>query len=178
MSDLRRQLNIIKQQIGALKAAIPMETVRREVGEHYAKELDGFTDSEAIDHLTSVDDSRVTGAYLIISQRLDPDTLTAICLDYLGRPGRNTRLTGAFGLGSCLKRTQNRKACQALAQMVRNTEEDAEIRMAAYASLQLINWGRPSDSAPGSARTDSGLSQAIDWGLVDSFLQPEKRRHH
>lgn len=172
LSQLRARLHFLEEQIRALETALPNDALRAQIGERYAQELDRLTDSEATEHLRSVDDSRVRGAYLILSERLHAAVLAEICLEYLTRPGREARLTGAYGIGSCLKRTGNRQACRALALIVRNPDEADDIRRAAYVSLELIDWGRtlprPGASAEG-IETESELG-GVDWSFVDSFL--------
>ncbi len=178
---LATKLNRLGEQIRAFEAAAATDAQMSELHQRYANELGLLTDSEAVAHLRSIDDSEVPYAYLIISKRLDPSLLAAVCLQYLERTGRLARLTGASAIGSCLKGTSNDVASRALAQMVRNPEEPIEIRLAAYGSLELINWRRRSD--PGEKTEEGNVSHlfrdglvrdvdvydAIDWGFVDSF---------
>ncbi|MCX7428603.1 MAG: hypothetical protein NTW96_23630 [Planctomycetia bacterium] len=160
------------QEIRDRLAAMPVPGVGGEAEKGYAKELERLTDSEAIEHLRSVDESRVVAAYLILSKRLDPNVLADVCLDLLARDGEKSRLTGAIGVGSCLKGTLDARASRALALTVRNRREGIDIRRAAYASLLLVNHGpRPAQREEGfePGEPDSAL-EGVDWGFVDSFI--------
>jgi len=169
---LRAFAESILKKVRDQLAAMPMPGIGGEAERAYAAELDRLTASEAIDHLRSVDESRVVAAYLILSKRLDPKALADVCLEFMARNGEKSRWTGAIGIGSCLKKTFNASASRTLALMVRNQHETGEIRRAAYASLLLINHG------PNPARREEAFTpgepdsepQGVDWAFVDSFL--------
>jgi hypothetical protein len=169
-TQLRALADALKKEIDDFK--LQPEAIRGQIGERHLQELEKLTDAELVQYLTSVEDSRVLESYVILCERLDPATLGEICLEYLKRPGRRARLTGALGIGLCLKKTSDRKASRALAIIIRNPEEASDIRSAAYGSLELIHWGRaPSPpSATHECDKSAGELEGIDWRFVDYFL--------
>lgn len=172
MWNLRKKLDSLKREIAELQSMITLDHIREHIGEDYAHQLDRMSDAEAVEHLRSVDESRLQGAYIILSERLDPTTLAGICLEYLSRPGHDHRLMGALGIGSALKCTDNREVCRTLAHIVRNTHEAGDVRSAAYTSLELIDWGKTLPLFGSILKSDDaspGLEH-VDWSFVDSFL--------
>ncbi len=140
--SIQKRFDCLKREIAEIQSLTTLDRIRQDIGEGYARQLDRMSDAEAVEHLRSVDESRVLGAYIILKERLDRPTLAGICLDYLSRPGHDYRLTGALEIGSCLKQTANREVCRTLAHIVRNAQEASDIRLAAYTSLELIDWGK------------------------------------
>jgi hypothetical protein len=170
-SRLNAELDSLKLQLRALDAAVPEEALRGQIGEHYVRELESLTDSEAAEHLRSVDESRVQGAYLVLSTRLDRAVLASICLEYMRRPGHRARHTGVQGIGSCLKGSGNPEACRALARIICNQKEPRDTRIAAYGSLELIEGvtNRRTSVAGGKRVPRDPELGDIDWALVESF---------
>lgn len=177
--NIKKKLDSLERDVAELQSLITLDDIRQHIGEDYARQLDRMSDAEAVEHLRSVDDSRVEGAYVILSERLDRTTLAGICLEYLSHRGHDHRLMGALGIGSALKRTHNREVCRTLAHIVRNIHEAGDVRSAAYTSLELIDWGK---TLPlfgsvlslfgGVCESDEaeGELEHIDWRFVDSFL--------
>jgi len=172
MWNLWRNLDNLKREIAEIKSLTTLDRIRQQVGEDYAQQLDRMSDAEAVEHLRAVDESRVEGAYTILSERLDRTTLAGICLEYLSRPGHDYRLTGALGIGPSLKRTANREVCRILAHIVRNAQEASDIRSAAYGSLVIIDWGKtlPILGSASVSNEAKGELEHVNWSLVDSFL--------
>ena len=169
---MRKKFDSLKGEIAEIESMTTLDRIRQQIGEGYAQQIDRMSDAEAVEHLRSVDEARVQGAYTILSERLDRATLAGICLDYLSRPGHEYRLTGALGIGSSLKRTANREVCCTLAHIVRNTQEASDIRLAAYGSLVVIDWGKtlPLLGSASESNEAKGELEHVDWGLVDYFL--------
>jgi hypothetical protein len=177
---LLARLRCLEKQLEDLTAS--PDTTRGRIRESYVQDLKKLTVPEAVQYLTSVEESRVEEAYSILSERLHPAELTEICIGYMRRRGPRARLTGVLGIGRCLKRTYNKEASHALATIIRNPHEPEELRLLAYGSLELINWTREVDFAGSVAEGElfpllqkdgpSGrdMLQAIDWSFVDSFL--------
>jgi hypothetical protein len=180
LKQLRALADSLREKIGDTKS-LPGK-LREKIGESFIRDLEKLTDTEAVQCLKSVDDSKVVETYLILSKRLSSDALAEICLEYMKRSKPNTRLTGAGGIGICLKRTNNKEASNALAQMIRNPEESDDIKLAAYSSLELINYNRPLESTStidvdelfqlleNDIPSPSDAIRTIDWSFVDSFL--------
>ena len=155
-----------------LAEVVTPDAVRRGIAEEYVQKLDRMTNLEAAEHLRSVDESHIRDAYALLADRLDHATLARICMDYLSRPGRDHRFFGASGIGSCLKGTGNKEACRALALMIRNSQEETDIRLMAHMSLEIIDWGRTplhGGATPRPTHVESEL-EGVDWSFVDSFL--------
>jgi hypothetical protein len=148
------------------------ERMRREAGEPYARELESLSESDAIERLRSADESRVAEVYHFISRRVGPARLAGVCIELMGRPGRRARLTGAVGLGLCLKATHDIEASRALAIMVRDSTEAIIVRRAAYGSLVLINCGPalPQREPRFEGEQPDPDLDGVDWGFVDSFI--------
>jgi len=177
-AELRAMTDALKKRGEALKLKIPPERVRDHIGEAYVQMLERLTEAEAVSYLKSVHESKVLQAYWVLSKRLSRNVLAEICLAYLAHPAVRTRLTGALGIGTCLKRTRNEKASHALALIIRNPQEDKAVRQAAYSSLELIHW-RTTSRSLGRVQDDNELErilqagdwlQTVDWTFVDSFL--------
>ncbi len=178
---LRARLAAIDANIRALEAAVPGEAIERQIGEEYVRRLRAMTDAEAIEHLRSADDSKILGAYYILSARVAPAALARVCLENLTSAKYNTRLGAAHWIGRFLKKTCDAEACRALANIVRRPDEANQIRLAAYASLEVINWGAfPRRRSVGNecliaslmkeAPTENDGLDAIDWAFVDFNL--------
>lgn len=171
-AELRARMDSLTEQLHSLEDAIPMEALIEQLGDLSARELDALTASKAADYLRSIDDERVRAAYLLISNKIDHDTLAKICLEFLQRPGSGARRAGAFGIGSCLKGTGNIEASHVLAIMVCNPEEETDTRLGAYMSLEVIHGGKRTLTP----KTTHEASQAedeltlVDWSFVESFL--------
>jgi HEAT repeats len=85
------------------------------------------------------------------------------------------RMGGADALGSLLKNTGDVDALRLLAGVVRNDEENAFVRLAAYAAMfaiiqydgrQQLEFSRP--------RSFREIDRLVDWNLVDAYLRLHK----
>ena len=156
--------------------------------ENYVQELEGLSDSEAAEHLRSVDEPRVLDVYVFFEygrNKRSPATLAKMCFALIARSRRDVRLIGTMGLGQWLKDTSDRDALRELAAIVRDPREDPQIREAAYGSLLSINrsrfveWlkGAPYQIPPirtipqkPDPNQNDVLLQYIEWTFVDFFL--------
>ncbi len=174
IAKLRQDLDLLADDIRAFEAKVSTDAVRHQVGEDYAQWLNSLTADEALEHLKSVDDSRHRSAYVILSERLDPTALGVICLDYLRSPEPSRRLTGAIGIGSCLKQTHDKRASRELAKIICNQDEEKDIRWAAHASLILIQPEKhlelaATDTADADT-SDLDVLLELDRKFIHSFL--------
>lgn len=179
--SLWARINTLFEQISHLEAEILSKSPRCQEEERYVEELEDLNESDAAEYLRSVDDARVWDAFSVLSDRLDRTSLAQICLELLRRPGVHTRLTGAFGIGSCFKGTFDDGASNALLQLIRDPHEVKGIGFMAYTSLEMIHFpgcSRPPQAVVGAhshellekrnaSQTD--ILNRIDWDFVNSF---------
>jgi len=178
LTELRAIADSLRKQLE--DAGGPRVSLDELIGESYAKELAGMTEAEAVQHLRSLDGLKLRRAYLFFSRRADNSQwanhpmLAEVCLKYMASSDILERMTGAGDIGIWLEGSHDKQASQALALMIRNTEETDEIRRSAYSSLQLINnKASPLDCLRrniGVTNAQHGLLQEVDWMFVNSFL--------
>lgn len=176
-TELKVVLDSLRKQLDDIDAT--QTSLNEIIGESYANRLSNMTKAEAVQHLRSVDDSTLFHTYLKLSnlflfRNWNHPVLAEICLRYMASMKSLDRMMGAGDIGIWLEGTHDKKASQALALMIRNTEETDEIRRSAYSSLQLINnKATPLECLRRETRptSESGnMLQEVDWIFVDSFL--------
>jgi hypothetical protein len=144
------------------------------IGEEYAFQLAKMTEAEAANYLDSVDSLTLLKAYLFFSRRLAGPVLAPACQRLMCSPKLADRYVGVGGIGIWLEGTQDKSASRTLARMIRNRGEVDKLRLAAYASLKLIN---KMSKAKGffwrvvrATHTVGDTLKDVDWDFVDLFL--------
>lgn len=84
-------------------------------------------------------------------------------------PVHTRRVDGANALGSLKRNTRDQQTLKILAGVVRDTEEETEVREAAYRAMRRIWQDDPEEQAH-IIDLDWDLEKDADWGFVDSFL--------
>jgi hypothetical protein len=172
MSDLDKRIECLTERLNRLDSAFDEDRLVATLNDLAADQVGAFTSQQAADYLRNVNETEINVAYQVLSKRIDNDTLVNLCLEFLRRPEMKARRAGAFGLGSCLSGTGHTEASRALALVVRNLEEDTEIRIGAYLSLIVINksdWVAHSESEFKPEGLNFELKH-LDSSFVDRFL--------
>lgn len=166
-----------------LQAANPTGSCLQElVDESHAGMLSSLTGVEAVQYLKSTEDAELLKAYLVLAKKFMsiPDTtvIAELCMECLSRPSQSAywaRLICADSIGIWVEGTGNKEASQALASIIRDSNESDQIRIAAYSSLELINGkDTVAERLRRKIKTDDPPStalQEIDWSFVKYFLQ-------
>jgi hypothetical protein len=90
-------------------------------------------------------------------------------VDFLLRdPVHTRRVDGANALGSLKRGTQDHRTLEILAGVVRNGEEEIEVRDAAYAAMRRV-WRDDPEEQVALIDLDWDLEKDADWHFVDLY---------
>lgn len=170
MNDQQEKLDRLAARLQRLSKLTDLNCCYEELDDLSAEQVDKLSPEEAASYLTSVNNEKVLAAYHVLENRIEEQRLATICLNLIERNNKTARMAGIHGIGSSLKGSNDLEASTSLATLIRNENEDLELRWLAFLSLLLINkesWKQFKDKNSKPLDRDQ---KVIDWDFVDSFL--------